>query len=67
MTGKARTQECIKMPHKLSLNLKLNYKSTFRFRSEHATFRDLIAHRMCLFRDDLQLISEPFETASEVV
>ncbi|CAL8109669.1 unnamed protein product [Orchesella dallaii] len=46
----------------------LNYNFTLidRFRSEHATFRDLLSHRLCIFRDDLQLIAEPFNTVAEI-
>lgn len=45
----------------------INFTLIDRFRSEHGTVRDLLAHRMCIPRDDLQLIGEPFNTTEEII
>ncbi|CAL8128956.1 unnamed protein product [Orchesella dallaii] len=44
-----------------------NFTLVDRFRTEHVTFRDLLAHRLCVIRDDLQLQAEPFDTVEEIV
>ncbi|CAL8138663.1 unnamed protein product [Orchesella dallaii] len=44
-----------------------NFTFNDRFRSEHVTFRDLLAHRTCILRNDLPLLANPFDTSEEIV
>ncbi|CAL8109666.1 unnamed protein product [Orchesella dallaii] len=44
-----------------------NFTFNDRFRAEHVTFRDLLAHRTCILRNDLPLLADPFDTSEEII
>ncbi|ODM91081.1 Gigasin-6 [Orchesella cincta] len=43
-----------------------NFTLNDRFRSEHTTFRDLLAHRTCISSNDLPLMTDAFDSAEDL-